>query len=118
MGFGLGVRKVLLRIEGVLDVLELALGDVCVLVEELKGFMDGLRRYVTVDVVRVAVPKAVLKSLTFEDDGEYVVVRFRRFVKPEDFRVLAEAVKGLGGEYVSLGETGYFRIPKKRGAIF
>ena len=107
-----------MRIEGVLDVLELALGDACVLVGELKGFVDGLRQYVTVDVVRDAVPKAVLKSLTFEDDGEYVVVRFRRFVKPEDFRVLAEAVKGLGGEYVSLGETGYFRIPKKRGAIF
>ncbi|MGB9693886.1 MAG: hypothetical protein ACPLYF_03490 [Fervidobacterium sp.] len=58
-----------------------------------------------------------MKSLAFEDAGEYVFVRFRRLVKPEDFRVLAEAVKGLGGEYVSLGGAGYFRIPKKRSNI-
>jgi len=113
-GFGLGVGEVLLRVVGVLDVLELALGDVQVLVEELKGFMDGLRHYVTVDVVRNAIPKGVLKSLTFEDVGEYVVVRFKRLVKPEDFRAVAETVKGLGGEYVSLGKAGYFRVPKRR----
>ena len=110
----LGVREVIRRVEGVLDVLGLALMDACALVDELKGFVGGMRCYVTVDMVRNAVPKGVLKALTFEDLGGYVVVRFKRHFKPEDFRVVAEALRAFEGEYVSVGKTGYFRVPKRR----
>jgi len=110
----LGVREVIRRVEGVLDVLGLALMDVSVLVGDLKKFLGEMRCYVTVDMVRNVVPKGVLKALTFEDLGGYVVVRFKRSVKPEDFRVVAEALMAFEGEYVSVGEGGYFRVSKRR----
>jgi len=45
---------------------------------------------------------------------ELLIVGFKRSVKPEDFRVVTEALMGFGGEYVSVGKAGYFRDPEKR----
>jgi hypothetical protein len=109
----LDFRDVIRRVEGVLDVLEFALVDASVLVDELKRYADGMRCYATVEMVRNVVPKEVLKALNLEDSGDYVVVSFKRSVKPEDFKIIAEALMKVGGEYISLGKTGFFRIPKR-----
>jgi len=110
----LDIRDVIRRVKGVLDILEFALMDASVLADELKRYADGMRCYATVEMVRHVVPREVLKALNFEDSGDYVVVSFKRSVKPEDFKIVAEALMKVGGEYISLGKTGFFRIPKKQ----
>jgi len=65
---------------------------------------------VTVESVAQAFPKELKSQLYFEDAGEYVVVRSRKYLGQEDFKRIAEIVQRLGGEYISAGKDSHFRI--------
>jgi hypothetical protein len=46
---------------------------------------------------------------------DHVIVNVQRRLNAEQFKAVVAVVIGrLGGEYASLGGTGYFRIPKRR----
>ena len=66
-----------------------------------------------VDDVRLAFPEELEALLSFEEKGDYVVVKPRQFLGSENFAKIASAVRGLGGEYISAGKDSHFRIPKK-----
>jgi len=68
---------------------------------------------VTVDSVAKKFPMELKNKLFFEDAGEYVVVRARKYLGQEDFKKIAEIVRSLGGEYVSAGKDSHFRIKKE-----
>lgn len=68
---------------------------------------------VTVDSIAKKFPRKVKSQLFFEDAGEYVVVRARKYLGQEDFKKIAEIVRSLGGEYVSAGKDSHFKIPRK-----
>jgi hypothetical protein len=67
----------------------------------------------SVDDVRVAFPEDLEALLSFQEKGDYIMVKPRQFLGSENFAKIASAVRGLGGEYISAGKDSHFRVPKK-----
>lgn len=63
--------------------------------------------------VRIAFPEDLENMLSFEDKGDYIIVKPRQFLGSENFARIASTVRGMGGEYISAGKASHFRIPKK-----
>jgi len=68
---------------------------------------------VTVDSVAKKFPQELKNQLFFEESGEYVVVRARKYLGQDDFKRIAEIIRSLGGEYISAGKDSHFRIKKE-----
>ena len=111
------VDELVKRVEDELAVLELVIGDLKDLSEALKRFVDECKsRYeVSVEAVRGIIPERLHAYLGLNEDEEYVTVNISRRLNAEQFKAIAAALIGrLGGECVSLGDKGYFRIPKRK----
>ncbi len=67
----------------------------------------------TFDDVRMAFPEDLENLLTFEEKGDYIMIKPRQFLGSENFAKIASAVRGMGGEYISAGKDSHFRVPKK-----
>ncbi len=67
----------------------------------------------TIEDVRIAFPEDLESLLSFEEKGDYIMVKPRQFLGSENFAKIASAVRGLGGEYISAGKESHFRVPKK-----
>lgn len=105
------------RVEDELAVLELVIGDLKDLGEALKRLVDECKSQceVSVETVRGMIPERLHAYLSLSEDGEYIVVNVNRRLNADQFKAVVAVVIGrLGGEYVSLGGSGYFRIPKRR----
>jgi len=69
---------------------------------------------VTMEQVSASFPPDLVKLLCFESTDEYILIKARHYLGPDNFRKIAAAVKDqLGGEYVSAGRDSHFRIPKR-----
>ncbi len=66
------------------------------------------------DDVRMAFPEDLERMLTFEDKGDYIMVKPKQFLGSENFAKIASAVRGMGGEYISAGRDSHFRVYKKK----
>ncbi|MBN1244817.1 hypothetical protein JXA31_04410 [Candidatus Bathyarchaeota archaeon] len=66
----------------------------------------------SVDDVRVAFPEDLEALLSFQEKGDYIMVKPKQFLGSENFAKIASAVRGLGGEYISAGKDSHFRVPK------
>lgn len=111
------VEELVKRVEDGLTVLELVIVDLKELGEDLKGFVAEYKSLceVSVETVRGIIPERLHAFLDLSEDGEYVTVNVKRRLNAEQFKAVVAVVIGrLRGEYVSLGGTGYFRIPKRR----
>jgi len=53
------------------------------------------------------------EMLSFEEAGDYIIIKTRRFLGSDNFAKIASIVRSLGGEYVSAGKESHFRIPRK-----
>jgi hypothetical protein len=67
----------------------------------------------TIEDIRVAFPEDLESLLSFEEKGDYIMVKPRQFLGSENFAKIASAVRGMGGEYISAGKESHFRVPKK-----
>lgn len=67
-----------------------------------------------VEDVKTLFPSELEEMLSFEEVGEYIVVRPRRFLGSDNFAKIASIVRQAGGEYVSLGKKSHFKIPKNK----
>ena len=66
-----------------------------------------------IQTVAQAFPQELKGQLYFEDSGDYILVKARKFLDSNTFKKVADIVKGkLGGEYVSAGRKSHFRIRK------
>jgi hypothetical protein len=65
------------------------------------------------DDVRTAFSEDLEHMLTFEDKGEYIMIKPKQFLGSENFAKIASAVRGMGGEYISAGRDSHFRVYKK-----
>ncbi len=64
--------------------------------------------------VQKAFPEDLSAMLYFEEAEDYVLVKPRQYLGPDNFRRIATIVRDqLGGEYVSAGKDSHFRIPRK-----
>jgi hypothetical protein len=64
-----------------------------------------------VETIENAFPPELKQLLTFEHNGEVIIIRPRGFLGSENFAKIAEIVKAHNGEYVSAGKSSHFRVP-------
>jgi hypothetical protein len=67
-----------------------------------------------VEDIRMMFPEELDNMLSFEDKGEYVMIKPKQFLGSENFAKIASTVRGIGGEYISAGRDSHFRIHKKK----
>jgi hypothetical protein len=67
----------------------------------------------SIDDIRMVFPEDLEALLSFEEKGDYIIVKPRQFLGSENFAKIASAVRGMGGEYISAGKDSHFRVPKK-----
>jgi hypothetical protein len=63
--------------------------------------------------VRATFPKELEDLLTFEEAGEYIIIRPRQYLGSENFAKIASLVRSAGGEYVRAGKESHFKVPKE-----
>jgi hypothetical protein len=68
----------------------------------------------SVEDIRMAFPEDLENLLSFEEKGEYIIIKPRQFLGSENFAKIASAVRGMGGEYISAGRDSHFRVPNKK----
>lgn len=66
----------------------------------------------TVSDVRKLFPKELEDMLVFEDKGEYIEIKPRRYLGSENFAKIASLVRSADGKYESAGKESHFRVPK------
>lgn len=57
-------------------------------------------------------PEDIENRLSFEEQGDYVIIKPKQFLGSESFAKIALTVRGAGGEYISAGKDSHFRIHK------
>jgi uncharacterized coiled-coil protein SlyX len=68
----------------------------------------------SLDDIRMSFPEELEARLSFEEKGEYIIIKPKQFLGSENFAKIASAVRGMGGEYISAGKDSHFRVPKKK----
>jgi hypothetical protein len=68
----------------------------------------------SLDDIRMSFPEELESRLSFEEKGEYIIIKPKQFLGSENFAKIAAASRGMGGEYISQGKDSHFRIPKKK----
>lgn len=68
----------------------------------------------TLDDIRMSFPEELETRLSFEEKGDYIIIKPKQFLGSENFAKIASAVRGMGGEYISAGKDSHFRVPKKK----
>ncbi len=68
----------------------------------------------SIDDIRMSFPEELEARLSFEEKGEYIIIKPKQFLGSENFAKIASAVRGMGGEYISAGKDSHFRVPKKK----
>jgi hypothetical protein len=67
-----------------------------------------------VDDIRMSFPEELEARLSFDEKGDYIIIKPKQFLGSENFAKIASAVRGMGGEYISAGKDSHFRVPKKK----
>ena len=68
----------------------------------------------SLDEIRMSFPEELEARLSFEEKGDYIIIKPKQFLGSENFAKIASAVRGMGGEYISAGKDSHFRVPKKK----
>jgi hypothetical protein len=66
------------------------------------------------DDIRMSFPEELEARLSFDEKGDYIIIKPKQFLGSENFAKIASAVRGMGGEYISAGKDSHFRLPKKK----
>jgi len=105
------------RIDQLLNVLNIISRDLAEISKALKAAgipaavpTMGIR---TIEDVRTLFPQYLEEMLTFEEAGEYIIIKPRQYLGSENFSKIASIVRGEGGEYVSAGKESHFRLPRE-----
>lgn len=65
-----------------------------------------------VETIKSKFPEDLASLLTFEAVGEYITIKPRQFLGSDAFSKIASIVRGLGGEYLSMGKQSHFRVSR------
>ena len=68
----------------------------------------------SLDDIRMSFPEDLEARLSFEEKGDYIIIKPKQFLGSENFAKIAAASRGMGGEYISAGKDSHFRIPKQK----
>ncbi len=64
--------------------------------------------------IRMMFPPDLDNLLSFDEKGDYIIIKPRQFLGSENFAKIASTVRGIGGEYISAGRDSHFRVYKKK----
>jgi hypothetical protein len=64
--------------------------------------------------VKMSFPEDLEARLSFEEKGEYIIIKPKSFLGSDNFAKIALTIRGMGGEYISAGKDSHFRVPKKK----
>ena len=67
-----------------------------------------------IEAVKAKFPTDLADLLTFTVEGQFVVLKPKKFLGSENFTKIVAVVREVGGEYISAGKQSHFRIPKKK----
>jgi hypothetical protein len=67
-----------------------------------------------IEEIRMMFPEDLENLLNFEEKEDFIMIKPRQFLGPENFAKIASVVRGIGGEYISAGKASHFRVPRKR----
>jgi hypothetical protein len=111
------IEDLIKRVDGALKVLKLIVEDIVEVRDALKSMVGEaeLPQETTIETVREMLPKNLRGAVLLNEVEDYVIVNLRHHLNSETFKTIAAvAIDRFGGEYVSYGKEGYFRIPKKK----
>ena len=74
----------------------------------------GSSKQKSLDDIKMSFPEELEMRLSFEEKGEYIIIKPKQFLGSENFAKIASAVRGMGGEYISAGKDSHFRVPKNK----
>lgn len=66
----------------------------------------------TIEDVLRKIPKDLTDEVEVEDAGRYITITPKKYIAPEKFMQLNNAVRSMGGEYFSSGNVHAFIVPK------
>jgi hypothetical protein len=67
----------------------------------------------SIDDIKMMFPEELEGLLTFNEKGDYIIIKPRQYLGSENFAKIASIIRGAGGEYISAGKDSHFRIPKQ-----
>lgn len=117
------VEELSRRIDQLLNVLNMISRDLADISKSLKAVgaptvapaipaapEEGMR---SVEGVRGSFSSDLEEMLIFEEAGDYIVIKTRRFLGSDNFAKIASIVRSLGGEYISAGKDSHFKVPRE-----
>ena len=120
----LTIEELSQRIDQLLNVLNIISRDLAEISKSLKAVSTPAvtppaaaaaptGRMRTIEDVRVLFSSDLEEMLTFEETGNYIVIKPRRFLGSDNFAKIASIVRGVGGEYISAGKESHFKVPRE-----
>jgi len=113
----LSEEELLRRIDELLSVLNMISRDLTDITRQLREVsapaVAPAEEARTVENVRGLFPGDLEKMLTFEETGNYVVIKPRQYLGSENFAKIASIIREAGGEYISAGKESHFRVLRK-----
>lgn len=110
-------EELLRRIDELLSVLNMISRDLTDITKQLREVsapaVAPAEKTRTVENVRELFPKDLEEMLTFEETGNYIVIKPRQYLGSENFAKIASIVRDAGGEYISAGKESHFRVLKE-----
>lgn len=64
--------------------------------------------------MKKAFPPEIAELLDFTEQEGFILIKPKRFLGSDSFGRVAAAVRGLGGEYISMGRDSHFRVATKK----
>jgi hypothetical protein len=121
------VEKLIERVDELLVVLNRIIEDLSTVSASLKSLAVSQLQQPTpsapapvtpevheIEDLKMMFPEDLENLLSFEEKGEYIIIKPRQFLGSENFAKIASIVRGIGGDYISAGKESHFRVPKKR----
>jgi len=114
-------EELLKRIDELLNVLNIISRDLAEVSKALKTaapvaeapFEAGAEVLRGIKDVQTAFPKDLEDMLSFEEAGQYIVIKPRRYLGSDNFAKIASIIRDIGGEYISAGKESHFRVPRE-----
>ena len=119
----LSIEELSQRIDQLLNVLNMISRDLVEISKSLKAVggapavappaalpTEGVR---TIEDIRVLFPSDLEEMLTFEESGNYIMIKPRRFLGSDNFAKIASIIRDAGGEYISAGKQSHFKVPRE-----
>ena len=112
------------KVDELVNVLKVISGDLTEISKSLKTVSETASATSTdstsssetkqnINEVRHAFSQELSSMLFFEESGQFIIVKPRKFLGSDNFAKIASIVRELGGEYISAGKESHFKIAKK-----